>query len=244
MPLRIMRMCALLAAGSIFDPGAIASVMAWYHLLPAGLVDGQIIDTVQDQSGEGAEDLTQASASLQPTYDIDSGGWETSVTGGCLVGASLTAWKPLHGGAASVVSRAEIDPTQTSWVINTLWGPHAGSGVWAYWDPGSGRWIVRIGGRSYNMTPTVAPSGLHTLIFTWDDLGQVRVYQDGALVASASVAPLFSTDDQASPLVIGAGYFSGIQSSDQIVTDIIIFDEYVDASQALALHEGLTAYRA
>ena len=232
------------APSSGFDPSTIASVMAWYHLLPAGLVDGQIIDTVQDQSGEGAEDLTQTSASLQPTYDLASGGWETSVTGGCLVGASLTDWKPLHGGAATVVARGEYDPTQTSWVINTLYGPHTGSGIWIYWNKSSSRWIVRIGDRQYSMVPSVAPSAMHTFVFTWDDLGQVDIYQDGVLVATASASPLFSTDDQASVIVTNASYFTGLGSSDQIVTDIIIIDEYVDASQALALHDGLTAYRA
>ena len=233
----------LIPAFTGFDPATIASVMAWYHI-PDAMSDGAIVDVVQDQSAEGAEDIEQATASLQPTYDAASGGWETSSTGGCLVGTSLTDWKPLHGGAASVVVRAEIDPAQRSWLVNTLWGPHAGSGIWIYWNESAGRWTVRVGARAYNVTPSVAPSTMHTLAFAWDDLGQVDIYQDGALVGSASAEPLFSADDQASPLVVGAGYFSGIQSSDQIVTDVILSDEYIDASQALALYDGLEAFRA
>ena len=241
--LRIMRTCALLAASSIFNPGDIASVMAWYHI-PNELADGAIVDVVSDQSAEGAEDIEQATASLQPTYDEASGGWETSSTGGCLVGTSLTDWKPLHGGAASVVVRAEIDPAQTSWLVNTLYGPHTGSGIWIYWNSSSSRWVVRIGGRQYSLVPSTAPSSMHTFAFAWDASGQLDIYQDGALVATASAAPLFSTDDQASPLVTNASYLNGLGSSDQIVTDVILISEYIDASQALALHEGLTALRA
>ena len=233
--------------GQSFDPGTIASLRAWYALDPTGLVDGQIIDTVSDRSGEGAEGLTQSSASLQPTYDAATNGWETSATGGCVVGASFTDWKFLHVGAASITSRVQIDPAQTAWIVNTLWGPHTGrSGVWIYWKPSSMQWVIRIGGRQYIATPSVSPSAgvMHTLTFSWDALGGVTVYQDGVLVASASASPLFSALDQASVLVVGAGYFTGTQSSDQLVVHLLLFDEPLDAAQALAIHTGLVAYSA
>lgn len=233
----------LIPAFTGFDPAAIASVMAWYHI-PDAMADGAIVDVVQDQSSEGAEDIEQATASLQPTYDAASGGWETSSTGGCLVGTSLTAWRPLHGGAASVVVRAEIDPAQTSWLVNTLYGPYSGSGIWIYWNGSSSRWVVRIGGRQYSLSPSTAPSTMHTLAFSWDASGQLDIYQDGALVATSSATPAFSTDDQASPIVTNASYLNGLASSDQIMTDVILLDEYIDADQVLAMHDGLTAFRA
>ena len=232
--------------GPSFDPGTIASLRAWYALDPTGLVGGQIIDTVSDRSGEGAEDLTQNSASLQPTYDAESGGWETSATGGNLLGSSLTTWKFLHGGAATVVFRAAIDTADDVYLLNTDWGPHAGEGALVQWIAGTARWVIRAADLSIVRVPTVPPTGgqMHIFAFTWDASGAAQIYQDGVLVVDASVAPpSFSQADQASQLVLGSAYFNGFHSSDLTITDALFFDEAIDAAQALELYTELAAYR-
>jgi hypothetical protein len=247
MPLRIMRTCVLLTANVAFDPGAIASLRAWYALDPTGLVDGQIIDTVSDRSEAGAEDITQGSASLQPTYDAATGGWETSATGGNLLGSSLTAWKFLHGGAATVVFRAAIDIADDVYLLNTDWGPHAGEGALLQWTAGTARWVVRAADLSFVRAPTIPPTGgqMHIFAFVWDATGAVQIYQDGVLVVDASVAPpSFSSANQARPLVLGSAYLNGFHSSDLPITDALFFDEAIDAAQALNLYTELAAYRA
>jgi hypothetical protein len=236
--------------GSIFgggwSPSDVTDVAAWYYLEPDGLSDGQIIDTVTDLSGAGAEDFTQPSASLQPTYDAATGGWETTSSGGNLLGASLTDWKFLHGGEASVTFRAAIDTADNAYLFNTLFGPNVGSGIWVYWAGGASRWTIRIGGIQRVSTPSVAPTDaqMHVFTFTWAADGSGEIYMDGVQVSTFSAGSFsYNTDDQASVGVLCSSYFTGLDSSDMIMTDAIFGTEHIDATQALAIYDGLDGLR-
>lgn len=236
--------------GTVFDggwsPSDVTDVAAWYYLEPDGLSDGQIIDTVTDLSGAGAEDITQPSASLQPTYDAATGGWETTSAGGNLLGASLTDWKFLHGGGASITFRAAIDTAVNTYFLNTQWGPNPGSGAQLAWVGAAGFWTLRVDSIGRNFIPASAPTTgqMYVVTCTWAADGSAKIYLDGVEVASwAAGSFAFNTNDQASKLVIGSAYQSGIGSSDMIVTDVIIGTEYVDATQALAIYNGLDGLR-
>lgn len=229
-----------------WSPSEVTDVTAWYYLEPDGLSNGQIINTVTDLSGAGAENLTQPSASLQPTYDIATGGWATTPSGGNLLGASLVDWKFLHGGAASVTVRAAFDVTQNTYFLNTQWGPNPGTGVTLQWIGVLGRWYLRIGDAPRGFVPTSLPNSeqMYVITYTWAADGSAKIYLDGAEVATwAAGSFVFDGRDQASPFVLGSSYLSGIGSSNITMTDVIVGTEYVDATQALALYHGLNDLR-
>ena len=178
--------------------------------------------------------------------DAATGGWETTASGGNLLGTSLTDWKFLHGGEASVTFRVAFDSTANTYFLNTVFGPNTGSGIWMQWIGSLGFWNFRVDGTQRNFVAASVPTAgqMYVVTYTWAADGSAKVYLDGVEVASWVAGSFtYNTNDQSSKLVIGSAYQTGLNSSDMTVTDVIIGTEYVDATQALAFYDGLDGLR-
>lgn len=223
-----------------FDPSTVTTLHAWYHVRGEGREDGEPISSVSDRSGEGAEDLTQATSSRRPTFDEAEAAISKPDGDDCLIGSSYTEYQFLHEEAASITFRIKMDPNKRTYFCNTDWGPETGEGIVFYWIETLQRWILRVAGTNLSHVGDAPPDGEWCVITgTWGS-GGISIYLNGVLLANHSTEPAYTSGvQQASVFVLGAAYFAGNVSAWMKITDVVIGRGELDAAGALAMYEGL-----
>ena len=236
MPLRIMRMCALLGAAD--DPLAgLGTVLEHFTLIGVdGLTDQQAISSITGT----LDDVEQGTASMQPLYEADDQSIKFDGVDDYLQTAGAnTAYNPAHAEAGVVGVAFKYGASLKT--NERLWSTANGSttpGTYLILTTNGSGFLFGLAGAGYPIRLTgstgIADTAWHTLICTHDG-ATAEVYIDGVSAGSQAFRAPYDTGDCVDPFTIGAKPTGGDPFTGEI-SDLIFYTGSVDVA---ALHAEL-----